>query len=102
MIAYNKWKAKMDATIPKECRINSDLFLAKGINQNLITGGPFRLDIMIVLILNSGSCKFKIDFQDYEAKAPCMIIFAPNRIFQIQEATPDLQSTALIYSNDFL
>ncbi len=102
MIAYNKWKTKIDATVPKECKIGSDIFLAKGINSALITGGPFRLDIMIVLILNSGSCKLKIDMQEHEAKAPCMILFFPNRIFQIEEATADLQSTALIYSNDFL
>ncbi len=63
--------------------------------------GPFLSDMIIAIILKSGTLNLTIDMVDYEAVAPCLIIILPKQTFKIKYLPEDLDGSTIMMSSSF-
>jgi AraC-like DNA-binding protein len=62
---------------------------------------PYKLDSTISSLIIKGSAKGKINLNEYQMSAPCLITIHPNEILQLQECSDDYSAMHIIFSKEF-
>ncbi len=101
MITYNQWKKETEIVLANNYRINDDILLLKSSELIRMEVGPFLSDMIIAIILKSGTLKLTIDMVDYEAVAPSLITILPKQTFRIKYLPEDLDGSTIMMSNAF-
>ncbi len=101
MLTYNQWKKDAEITLGGNYRIADDLLLLQSSELIKMEVGPFMSDMIIAIILKSGTLKLTIDMIEYEAASPCLIIILPKQTFRITELPDDLDGKTIMMSNEF-
>jgi AraC family transcriptional activator of pobA len=100
MKLYKHWKEEL-ISVSDSNKIGEDVFLVERIKREQFIVGPFRMDVSIAIILEAGSCGIMIDMKNYHACGPCMIIIMQNQIFQLTDASEDIDANVILMSNSF-
>ncbi len=101
MITYSQWKKEADICLGNKYRINDDILLLKKSELIRAEVGPFISDMIIAIILKSGTMKLFIDMVEYEAASPCMIIIFPQQTFKITKLPDNLDGYTIMMSKTF-
>lgn len=105
MIPYLKWRERLNEITPQDNRIGTDVMLVDDSNNSrvdsLIYSEPFKVDMTMAIIYESGSMRAKINMKEYEISAPSVIIILHDSVYQPLEYSEDLRSKIIVMSREF-
>ncbi len=101
MISYSQWKKRMEDIVPEVDHIGNDFYLLRQSGQFEGEMGPFRADMSIAIIINSGQIDLTIDMVNYCVEAPSMITILPNQIFRMNFISARLDASCVMMSESF-
>lgn len=104
IISY-KWRNRIDEITPSNLRIGTDVLIIEDANairaERVIDEAPFKVDMSMTIIYDSGEAVFKIDMHKYHIKAPAVIIIMVGQTCELISYSNDLQGRAIVMSNTF-
>lgn len=98
---YYNWKQAIDARVPENMRIGSDLMIVTGSALQDSISSPRVVDACTFILLDKGESKMLIDMKEYALKAPCLAVIMPDKIYQFLEKSEDISFRAIVMSKDF-
>lgn len=100
-IPYLQWRNGLCTEAPDRKKIGEDILILKHTDRSDFVRGPFRLDLTLSVFLKKGSCRFMTDMTEHTAAAPCMYTVISGHIFQIIDASPNLEACTILMSEKF-
>ena len=101
----NKWRNRIDDITPNNLRIGTDVLLIEDVNavhaERMIGKEPFKVDMSMAIIYDSGEAMFKINMHKYSVKAPAVIIVMIGQICELLSYSEDLQGRVIVMSSTF-
>ncbi|KAA6340798.1 Arabinose operon regulatory protein [termite gut metagenome] len=63
---------------------------------------PYKLNSTVSSLIIKGCVKGKINLNEYQMSAPCLITIHPDEILQLQECSDDYSAMHIVYSKEFI
>ena len=79
-----------------------ELFPFKHFIDELEAHEPRKLERAAIVLCTSGSCKVKINLEEYEIKAPQLVTLMPGQIFELLSEANDLDGYVISLSKRFI
>lgn len=98
---YYDWKQAIDAAVPENMRIGSDLMIVTDAAFQDSISSPRVVDVCTFILLDRGESTMLIDMKQFSMKAPCLTVIMPDKIYQLQEKSEDVSFRAIVMSKDF-
>ena len=100
-IGYLQWRNRLSEITPSNSRIGEDLLLIKNNGIEGLKRFPFKTDVTTCIIYTRGSVRFRLNMREFSASAPALAILPYDTIFEILEASDDLQTLIVVMSRNF-
>lgn len=100
-IPYMKWRERIDQIVPDEYRIGNDVFILPQHKLFQLPEGHFKTDVTTTIIYEKGWVRVSIDMKEYTVKAPSVVNFLPDTIYNVMECSEDLEYKIVIFSKNF-
>ncbi len=104
-ISSHEWRSRIEEITPKNFRIGSDVLLIENLNtihaEKTNVNSPFKVDVSMAIIYDSGEVVVKINMQQYHIKAPAVIIVMHGQICELLSYSNDLKGRAIVMSQLF-
>lgn len=78
------------------------LFSFKHFIKELEANEPRKLQRAAIVLCTSGSCRIKVNLEEYEIKAPQLVTFMPGHIFELLSDVNDLDGYVISLSKRFI
>lgn len=78
------------------------LFSFKHFIKELEANEPRKLQRAAIVLFTSGSCRIKVNLEEYEIKAPKLVTFMPGHIFELLSDVNDLDGYVISISKRFI
>lgn len=98
---YYNWKQAIDARVPENMRVGSDLMIVTDSALRDSMSSPRVVDVCTFILLDKGESKMLIDMREYSMKSPCLAVIMPDKVYQLLEKSEDISFRAIVMSKDF-
>jgi AraC-like DNA-binding protein len=100
-----KWRYRIEEITPDDCRIGTDILLIEDANaicaEKFVGNNPFKIDMSMAIIYESGEAVSRINMRKYHIKAPAVLIVMHGQTCELLSYSDNLRSRAIVMSRSF-
>jgi len=82
-------------------RIGEDFILLDPRLNMAFVSHPYKMDSIVISLIVKGSVTGRINLNEYEIKAPCLLIILPEQILQMEGHSEDFSALHIVCSQQF-
>ncbi len=81
--------------------IGEDFFYLDKVSSELISGEPFKSNVLTAILCSKGTTKGKFNLKPFTTTAPCLIVILTDQILEYEEISEDFEGSAIVLTKRF-